>query len=488
MDAATPDAAEVAETHSAWVFMVGDRAYKLKKPVNLGFLDFSTRAAREAILHREVVLNRRLAPDVYLGVADVIGPDGELCDHLLVMRRMPADRRLTKLVRDGAPLDTEMHAIARVIAGFHAAGVTSAEIASAGSPAALRAKLDQDLEQIRPFSGAPLDPGALDAVATLGHRYLDGRGPLFEGRRGAGLMRDGHGDLLADDIFCLEDGPRILDCIEFDDHLRHGDVLADVAFLVMDLERLGAPQLGERLMASYQEFGAERHPASLVDYYVACRALIRSKVACIRAFQGIAAAGEEATTLLGLALDHLRRARVRLVVVGGLPGTGKSTLAAGLAERTGWLVLRSDEVRKDLAGVSHSARAGGRLGAGIYDEASTEATYHELLARAQAALEMGESVVVDASWSRASWRSAAVRVADDSASDLVELRCEAPAAVAAPRIETRQALGADASDATAEIAATMSARFEAWPSARSISTAGTVEQSLEAALDVVDAV
>lgn len=480
-------AARLAETHSAWVFMLGDRAYKLKKPVDLGFLDFSTRAARQAIVHREVELNRRLAPDVYLGVADVIGPDGHVCDHLVVMRRMPDDRRLSSLVRNGAPLDDEIRAVARVVASFHAGAVTSPEIAAAGSPDAVRDKLDQDLEQMGAFSGEPLDPAALDAAARLGRRYLDGRHSLFEARRDARLVRDGHGDLLADDIFCLPDGPRILDCIEFDDRLRYGDVLADVAFLAMDLERLGAPQLGARFIASYQEFSAERHPTSLVEFYVACRALIRSKVACVRATQGDDSARADASALLGLAVLHLRRARVRLVLVGGPPGTGKSTLAAGLAERLGWLVLRSDEVRKDLAGVAHTTRADAGFGDGIYNEAATDATYRELLARARATLELGESVVVDASWSSASWRAAAARVAEDTVSDLVELGCEAPLDLAAQRIEARRTLGADASDATPEIAAALAATFDPWPSARSIATAGSVEQSLRAGLDAVEA-
>src|SRR3990172_4478560 len=250
MGADVQGAARLAETHSAWVFMLGNRAYKLKKPVDLGFLDFSTRAARQAIVHREVELNRRLAPDVYLGVADMIGPNGDVCDHLVVMRRMPEDRRLSTLVHNGDSLDDEIRAVARVIASFHAAAATSPEIAAAGSPDAVRDKFDQDLEQLRAFSGAPLDPGVLEAAAALGRRYLDGRHALFEARRDAGLVRDGPGDLLADDIFCLSDGPRILDCIEFDDRLRYGDVLADVAFLAMDLERLGAPQLAAVLVAA----------------------------------------------------------------------------------------------------------------------------------------------------------------------------------------------------------------------------------------------
>jgi aminoglycoside phosphotransferase family enzyme len=144
----------VAETHSAWVVFLGDRAYKLKKPVKLDLLDFSTREARERIAHREVELNRRLAPDVYLGVADVRGPDGRICDHLVVMRRMPAERRLSTLVEAGAPLDDQIRAIARAVAAFHAAAETSPAIAAAGAPEAILDKVERDLAELEVFAGA----------------------------------------------------------------------------------------------------------------------------------------------------------------------------------------------------------------------------------------------------------------------------------------------------------------------------------------------
>ncbi len=254
-------AAAVAETHVSVLVFAGNRAYKLKKPVALGFLDFSTRQAREAACRREVEPNRRLAPDVYLGVADVSGPDGNPCDYLVVMRRMPAGRRLAALVRAMAPL-----------------------------------------------VGPVLEP-ELASRAGLARRYLAGRGALLEHRAASGMVRDGHGDLLAEDIFLLDDGPRVLDCIEFDDRLRYGDVLADVAFLAMDLERLGAPRLAAQFLDCYREFSGHPHPASLMEHYVAYRAHVRAKVACLRHQQGDGAAAGEAAALLSLAVRHLERGR-----------------------------------------------------------------------------------------------------------------------------------------------------------------------------------
>jgi predicted kinase len=363
---------------------------------------------------------------------------------------------------------------------------TSPEIEAAGSPEAIRQKVEQDLVELSAFSGGPLDAAQVAEVEMLVRRYLDGRVPLLEARVAQGHIRDGHGDLLADDIFCLPDGPRMLDCIEFDDRLRYGDVLADVAFLAMDLERLGAERLATRFLAWYREFSNEHHPDTLMHYYIAFRALIRSKVACVRVTQGDRKASATASALLTLALGHLRRGQVRLVLVGGPPGTGKSTLSAALAERLGWLVLRSDEVRKDITGLGRGTRAAAPLGQGIYDSAISNATYETLLERARRALELGEPVILDASWSRADWRTAAARLANGTASDLVELCCDARPAVVRRRIQQRSAAGVDVSDATASVAEALRASFEPWSTATVIRTDTSVIKPIEHALEMLN--
>jgi Uncharacterized protein conserved in bacteria len=474
--------AAVRETHVSTVFFVGDRVYKLKKPVTLDFLDLSTRAARERVCHREVELNRRLAPDVYLGVADVLGTDGVLCDHLVVMRRMPDERRLSSLVQQNENVDACVRDVARVIAAFHARAETSPVIAAAGSVENVRAHWESSFATMEPFVGSVLDPEVTGRVATLARRYLEGRAPLFADRIAHDEVRDGHGDLLADDIFCLDDGPRILDCIEFDDQLRYGDVLADVAFLAMDLERVGAPELAARFLAWYREFSGETYPSTLAHHYIAYRAHVRAKVACMRVAQGDDASAETAARLVALAHDHLRRGRVVLALVGGLPGTGKSTLAADLADHLGWTVLRSDEIRKDLAGIGHTARGDDAYGEGLYDERATTATYEALLDRARALLQLGEPVILDASWSTSRWRDAARAVAAATASDLVELRCHAPVGITRERLVTRAASGADASDASIMVAERMAATDEPWPSAVTIDTAQSPDEVTTAAL------
>ncbi len=476
-----PTRAAVHETHVSTVFFVGDRAYKLKKSVHLDFLDFSTRARRAAACRREVELNRRLAPDVYLGVADVLGTDGQPCDHMVVMRRMPEHRRLSTLVRQHSPVDGCVRDTARMIAAFHAVANTSPSIAMAGSLSAVRAHWVSNFATMQPFVGRVLQPEMAEAVEKLASRYLDGRARLFQSRVAHGRVRDGHGDLQADDIFCLDDGPRVLDCIEFDDQLRYGDVLADVAFLAMDLERLGAPELAERFLGWYREFSGEAHPQTLAHHYIAYRAHVRAKVACLRADQGDDTAAARAQELLQLALDHLERGRVTLTLVGGLPGTGKSTLAGDLADRLGWTVLRSDELRKDLAGLGHTARTGAAYREDLYSDASTTATYRTLLDRAGALLELGEPVILDASWGASRWRDEARALARNTRSDVVELRCEAPTDVARARLAARGHADNDASDATSAVAAQMAVDVDSWPTATTIDTSSSRESALSAA-------
>lgn len=476
----------MAETHSAYVFLVGDVAYKLKKPVDLGFLDFTTREAREAVCHREVELNRRLAPDVYLGVADVLGVDGTPCDHLVVMRRMPAARRLSALLATGSSVQDDLWRLAHLLAAFHARSPRSPEADREAGADATRARWQANTDALAQIDGLRDVGLGIDLIQRLADRYLDGRAPLLERRISEGRAVDGHGDLLADDIFCLDDGPRVLDCIEFDDRLRLGDGLADAAFLAMDLEHLGRPDLAHHFLDAYRAGCADIWPASLAHHQVAYRAQVRAKVTAIRAAQrDDRAAWVDARALLELARGHLEAARVRLVIVGGLPGTGKSTIARAVAQVLDATDLHSDEVRKELAGMPIDQPAPAAFGEGLYSDASTTSTYETLLERAAIVLSMGETVVLDASWTSVRWRDRARAVALACHADLVELRCDAPTSLANRRIVERGTAGGDASDATPAIAASMAAVSAPWPEATTISTDGPVERSIAVAVGVV---
>ena len=459
--------ADVSETHSAVVFFAGDRAYKLKKPVGLGFLDFRTPQARAAACRREAELNRRFAPDVYLGVMEVRDPAGQVCDHLVAMRRMPASRRLSALIQAGEPVGTVVRQVARILAAQHASAPRGPAISEQGSQQALWRRWQDNIEQTRAVRGGLLGASDVDEVQRLAWRFLAGRSPLLEARIHDGRILDGHGDLLAEDIFCLEDGPRILDCLEFDDRLRWVDGLDDAAFLVMDLERLGASRLAEQFARWYAEYSGDQAPTSLRHHYVAYRAFVRAKVSCLRFRQGDPLAGGEARQQAALTLQHLRAGAVTLVLIGGLPGTGKSVLAGTLAGQLGFTVLNSDRIRKELAGIPAERKASAPYGAGIYEQSWSERTYTELLHRAADLLAHGESVIADASWISAGHRAAAAAVADCAAADFVALKCTAPAGLAARRMSSRTG---SASDADPAVAAKMATAQAPWPEAITIDT------------------
>lgn len=480
--AGAAQAPAVAQTHSATVFFLGERAYKVKRPVNLGFLDFSTPSARRSACHTEVELNRRLAPDVYLGVAEIWDWHGQPCDWMVVMRRMPDERRLAKLVRDGHQVGEQLRAVARLLASFHATAGRDDRIDRAGSPEALRSRWLANLSELRPFHADPLTPALIEEITERALRYIDGRTALLRARIEAGLIRDGHGDLLADDIFCLPDGPRVLDCLEFDDALRWMDGLDDAALLAMDLERLGAPQLAQTFLDGYAEFTGTPRVPSLEHHYIAYRALMRAKVACVRYSQGVQESGDEARQLARIAVAHLRAGEPRMIVVGGLPGTGKSTVAGAVADRLGASLLRSDRVRKEAAGLAPEQDAAAGWQRGIYTRSASRRTYDLLVERSRLLLARGESVVLDASWQHDADRRRARVAAADCGSLLTELRCVTAPEVAQQRLRRRSG---DVSDATPAVAQRMAEGFAPWPEAVEVDTTGSIDATVAHAMRAV---
>ena len=467
--------ATLRETHSGVVVLLGDRAYKVKKPVDLGFLDFTTTEARHHACLRELELNRRLAPDVYLDLAAVVGSDGHVLDHLVLMRRMPEELRLSTMVLRGDDVEDHLRALARLMANFHAGAERGRRIAAEGGPAGLHRRWSDNLRESEEFRGRFLDDGTLTEIGRLALGYVAGRGPLLAERAAAGLTVDGHGDLIADDVFCLPDHPRVLDCLDFSDRLRWVDVLDDVAFLAMDLERLGRPDLGERFLAWYAEFSGTPTVVSLQHHYLAYRAFVRTKVTCIRAAQGVADSAGKAQALANLTLRHLRAGEPKLVLVGGAPGTGKTTLAAALADHLGAVLLSTDVVRRELVDPPDGDRYGAQAMAAVY---------RALLARTRLALEHGESVVADATWGDEAFRLEAGRVAADTVSRLVPLECRLAPDIAAERAQQRWTAGRSASDADAVVAARLAAERDPWPDATPVDTRSAAD-ALRTALSLL---
>ena len=516
--------AAVVETHISTLVFMGDRVYKHKKPVEFGFLDFSTPQLRRIACHNEVVLNRRLAPDVYLGVAEQLDEHGRP-DFAVVMRRMDPRRRLGALVVQGADdLDDCLVQVAGLVADFHQHAERSAAINADATAAVIRAEWDAGVDEMAAYVGSVLDPEVFDAVARGFRRFIDGRTALFDARIGAGYICDGHGDLQAEDVFCTPDGPRVLDCIEFDARLRHCDVLADVAFMAMDLERLGHRHAGERFVALWASAYATSAHAALADgamadgamadgastqgestlgegvvhpallhHYIAERAFVRAKVACLRHGQyppGSAQALESAdaaASLLSMCAQHLEAGAPRLVLVGGSPGTGKTTVATGVGQATQWPVLHSDVMRKQRVGLDPDVRPSPEQSRRMYDPAEVAATYDDMLSAAADHLAMGRSVVLDASWTSADQRARARNMGAGAMADVVELQCVCDPDEARRRVALRlQATGppgaAGASDATPEVADMLASRADPWPQAQRVDTSGDDTSVLATAL------
>ncbi len=476
----------VLETHVSVLTFRGDTVSKRKKPVRFDFVDFRTPRARLAACREELKLNRRLAPDVYLRVDEERDARGRLIDAAVVMRRLPDRRQLRWLIDHGADVNRELTRVARVVAAFHSEARRGPDVNRSGGPGVLRRRWQQDLGEWSGVAGQVLGVANLDRERALAERFLDAHATLLRRRVSDGHIVDGHGDLRADSIYCLKDGPRIIDCLEFDRRLRCGDELADVAFLAMDLEAMGRPELAEHFAAEYRRFSGAQWPPSLLHFYIAQRAMVRSKVDCLSAIQGAGAVVHRARAHLEQCRRHLESARPVLMVIGGGPRTGKSTTARAVAARNGWIVVRSDEVRRDVSGLApdHGAE-GAELDRGRYSRSMTASTYRALARRAKELLSDGYSVILDATFSTASTRLSAGRVAQACRADLVEIECQADANVVRDRAALPRTEG-DLSEATPVVAEALSIRRAPWPSAQVLDTSGSAGDPVAQCLRIIE--
>ena len=460
----------VIETHMSVLFFYGERVLKVRKPVVYPFADLKSLSRRRADCEREVELNSRLAPDVYLGTV-TLSLAGEPVEYGVLMRRLPAERSLEHLVRAGGDVGRELAAVAHTLASFHDRADRSARIDASATAAALWQRWQATGEALGRFAGSSFDRDEYRTLTSRARRFLDRRSDLFDTRIAQGAVCDGHGDLQASDIFCLPDGPRIIDCLEFDDELRYGDVLLDAAFLAEDLERLGAPDLADEFLEEYRRHARGDHPVALQHFYVAVRAHVRLLVSCLRLESGLAGDADEPSRVLRLADAHLRAALPRMVLVGGAPGTGKSTLARWIASTLDADVLSTDRLRA----------ATGTAGSANFGDEGREKVYDEVLRQAEGLLRDGHSVVIDATWQKATLRERAADVARATRTELLELRADCPGDARRARVRARAARGDSESEATVAVSDALAAAEDPWPGAFRIDTSGTLEATRAAA-------
>jgi aminoglycoside phosphotransferase family enzyme/predicted kinase len=478
---------QVAETHTGLVILLGDLAYKVKKPVATDFLDFSTPASREQACAHEVALNSRLAPDSYLGVGHFESPQGGAREPVIVMRRHPDDARLSTMVRRGRDVTVSLSAIAEILVAFHTGAHRGPEVDEQARTEAVSARWQENIAELTRYADGVvpgLDGGTVSEISRRAMGFLAGRSELLNLRISRGRIVDGHADLLADDIFCLPAGPALLDCLEFDDHLRYVDVVDDAAFLAMDLEYLGRPDLAEFFFGRYLDLAHEDAPESLRHFYIAYRAAVRAKVDCIRHTQGDPEAVDDACRHLDIALAHLRAGSIRLIMVGGNPGTGKTTLARGLAGQTGAQVISTDDMRVRMAARGEISGDAGILGEGLYTPANIDAVYRAVLAEARRGLAQGRTVILDGTWGDPHYRDQARRAAADASAAMVELACAAPLEATVDRIRSRTST---TSQVTGEIAAALATDHPdqgIWPGAHRIDTTRDPAEASAAAMDI----
>jgi len=403
------------QTHISYLFLTDEHVYKVKKAVDLGFLDFSTLDRRRFFCDEEVRLNRRLCPDLYLGVVEVkesptgatFTGTGNVIDYAVKMKRLPAERMLDTLLAAGEVTDNDMRRIARTIARFHLEAERGAEIDIYGGMDCIRHNWEENFPQIEAVLGTGPLSEDLRLIREWGVAFLESHADLFARRVGEGRIRDCDGDIHLENI-CLADRIYIFDCLEFNNRFRYSDVAADIAFLLMDLDFHRQGPMGKAFLDEYIAATGDRGATGVLDYYKMYRAVVRGKVESIRQrdpqipADERSEAREKAFRYFRLAKGYVLRNRLprSLVITCGLPGTGKSTLAAELAYDLGVATLSSDRVRKELAGIAPDTRVPVAYGEGIYSAAASEATYRELLARADAVLGAGASVLVDASFRR----------------------------------------------------------------------------------------
>jgi len=456
---------KVLETHISWVILTGEYAYKIKKPVNFGFLDFSTLELRRHYCGEEVRLNGRYAPDLYLAVKAIYGEPRRPAFHgsdrpieyAVQMQQFPQEDLLSRLVQRGELQAAHIDTMAGEIAGFHARAAQAGPADPWGAPEQVRRWALENFDEIRPLLKNPEASRRLQALQDWTEAEYRRRQELLQERKEGGGIRECHGDLHLGNMFLQGSRIRLFDCIEFNEELRWIDVMAEVAFVVMDLHDRGRPDFARRFLSLYLQHTGDYAGLGLMRFYFVYRALVRAKVTLLRLSQGRLQKAEEEQVraeyraYVALAQAACHRPPPRLIITCGLSGSGKTHLAAELCEMMEAVHIRSDVERKRLFGYDIQARTGSKAHAGIYTQEASVQTYARLEEIAAAVLDGGYTVIVDAAFLQREQRRRFRELAQRCKATFVILAVHAPDDVLRERIRRRQDEGRDASEADTNI-------------------------------------
>ncbi|BAN35756.1 hypothetical protein SCD_n01945 [Sulfuricella denitrificans skB26] len=448
---------EVVETHISWVLLAGDYAYKIKKAVDLGFLDFSTLGKRHFYCAEELRLNRRLAPDLYLEVVPIAGSadhpvlsgPGPLIEYAVKMRRFPQFCLLDQVLLRGELTSEMIDAIARKIVDFHGRTAVADNKSPFGTPERTHLPMVENFAQIRPRLRDKKDLIRLDELERWSEQEYLARWDALAARKARGFVRECHGDLHLGNMALLDGEAVPFDCIEFSDNLRWIDVISEVAFLTMDLHGRGRSDLARRFLNAYLEQTGDYEGLEVLRYYLVYRAMVRAKVACIKAGQERLSAGHWAQyrNHIELATEFARPLQPLLTITHGLSGAGKTTVTQSLLEATSLFRVRSDVERKRLYGLKPEARSGAGTGESIYSPEANERTYRRLTEVARGIIQSGFSAIVDAAFLKRRERASFHELAQELNIPFVILDVTAPENLLRERVKQRMQQGRDASEA-----------------------------------------
>jgi len=470
-----PEAITVVQTHISFIFIAGDDVYKVKKAVDFGFLDFTTLDKRKYYCEEELRLNRRLAPEAYLGVETItedaagrltLGGNGQIVEYAVRMRKLPQERMLGRLLAEGKLELPIMDEIAGKLADFHRRAETGGQIDEIGGLETIRRNHEENFAQTADYVGVTIPRGRYGFISAYARDFLNRQESLFRRRVAEHRIRDCHGDLHLEHI-CVDNGITIFDCIEFNKRFRFGDVAAEVAFLAMDLDYNSYGAWGEAFVEAYIRYAEDPDIRRLLNFYRCYYAYVRGKVVGFRIKDPVIEeaqrreARETAARYFDLAYTYAARMeRPTLILTAGLMGTGKSVLARALAPRLGAEVIRTDLIRKELLAIHPAKRCPDPFGQGVYSEEISRLTYDRALEIAGAEVQRGRSAIIDASYKRRAERIRAAEEAKKLTADFVLIECVCPEETIKKRLDARQEDGTDPSDGRWEIFLAQKADFD----------------------------
>jgi hypothetical protein len=459
-----PAKVDFLQTHISYIFLAGDLVYKVKKPLAFDFLDFSTLEKRRYFCEQEVLLNRRLAPRIYLGVVEIttlqghltVEGSGQVVEYAVKMRRLPQERMMDLMLEHGEVKRTHIAQIISVLVPFFQQADRGPQIDAFGSLEIIRFNTDENFAETRNYVGTALSPERFTDIVSYVKEFCGNRS-LFEERIRQGRIRDCHGDLHSANI-CLTSEVIIYDCIEFNHRFRYQDVAADVAFLAMDLDFRGRADLANFFVKEFSRRSKDDQLLAILPFYKCYRAYVRGKVFAL-AYDQSEQTGEERNRDLRLAKRYFALAhkyagvyhRPQVLVVFGLSGTGKSALANRLSRELGWPVISSDRIRKELAGLKPADRQQVPFGEGLYSEEVTKKTYATIIEQAEAFLAEGQAVILDGTFLHTDQRMLVLSLARSMDAEVHLILCQCPDEVVRERLAAREHDATAVSDARWEI-------------------------------------